>query len=293
MRRRSSIAAVALLAAGGLGVYGCQRLERGGRVTPIGVDEAVERYRDEAAATDATAATTAPATTTPATTAPATTAPTAPATTTPVTRAPVASATLPAPGVYVYVTSGFDAVDVLTGARHDYPEATTLTVTASGCGVRLRWDVAVERWDTRDWCLEGAGMRETAMVSYHEFFGVGGRHDYVCTGDARPLDADPGTTWSWTCVMGDTDTTAFEGVVVERTTLDVAGEPVAVSHVSVTAEVTGESSGQHAIEGWYRTTDGLPVLEVGSISTVQPTPLGDTNFTEEYSIALSSSVPIG
>lgn len=148
MRRRSSIAAVALLAAGGLGVYGCQRLERGGRVTPIGVDEAVERYRDEAAATDATAATTAPATTAPAMTAPATAAPAAPATTAPAT---TTSATPRRPRrAYVYVTSGFDAVDVLTGARHDYPAATTLTVTASGCGVRLRWDVAVERWDTRE-----------------------------------------------------------------------------------------------------------------------------------------------
>lgn len=47
---------------------------------------------------------------------------------------------LPEPGVYLYESSGFDSVDALTGARHDYPAQTTVTITTEGCGVRVRWE---------------------------------------------------------------------------------------------------------------------------------------------------------
>ena len=118
---------------------------------------------------------------------------------------------LVAPGVYQYATSGFDRVDRLTGARHDYPTITTITVVPYGCGVRLRWDVAVERWDSWDWCLDGDGLRQTGWVGYHEFFGTAGRNDYTCDGDPRPLDAPAGTTWAMTCRMADRTTAPSRG----------------------------------------------------------------------------------
>ena len=194
-------------------------------------------------------------------------------------------------GVYQYATSGFDGVDALTGARHDYPEITTITVVPYGCGVRVRWDIAVERWDSWDWCLDDDGLRQTGWVGYHEFFGTPGENDYTCDGDPRPLDAPAGTTWTMTCRMAERTTTSFTGTVIERTTLPVAGTEIPVLHLRYEVDVVGESTGHQSVEGWYRTTDGLPVREHLTITTQQDTVIGTTNFEETYAIDLLTPTP--
>jgi hypothetical protein len=281
-----------VVAAGG--VYAWHRLATGGKVTEVSVAEAVDRYREQIdATTTASPATTAP----PATTAsPATPAP--PATTAPTTAVePVTTTTTPvvhslvAPGVYQYATSGFDQVDALTGARHDYPKITTITVVPYGCGVRLRWDVAVERWDSWDWCLDGGDLRQTGWVAFHEFFGTAGRNDYTCDGDPRPLDASAGTTWAMTCRMTDRTTSSFTGTVIDRTTLTVAGTEIPVLHLRYEVDVVGESTGHQSVEGWYRTTDGLAVREQLTIATKQDTVVGTTSFDESYTIDLLTPTP--
>ena len=175
--------------------------------------------------------------------------------------------------------------------EHDYPNITTITVVPYGCGVRLRWDVAVERWDSWDWCLEGDALRQTGWVGYHEFFGTPGENDYTCDGEPRPLDPPAGTTWTMTCRMGDRTTTSFTGTVIERTTLTVAGTEIPVLHLRYDVDVVGESTGHQSVEGWYRTTDGLPVREQLTIATKQDTVIGTTNFDETYTIDLLTPTP--
>ncbi|HYN31695.1 MAG TPA: hypothetical protein VES40_03655, partial [Ilumatobacteraceae bacterium] len=256
--------------------YGGHRLTTGGQVTQVGVAEALDRYREQASESSP------PPTPTP-------TASAAVAAVTTSTAPPVG--TLVTPGVYQYATLGFDRVDVLTGARHDYPEVTTMTVVPFGCGVQLRWDVAVERWDSWDWCVEGNAIRTTGWVGYHEFFDTAGRNDYTCDGDARPLDAPAGTTWNMTCRVGDRTQSSFAGTVIGRTSLPVAGTDISVLHIRYDVDVTGESTGQQRIEGWYRITDGLPVREHLTTSTTQQTVIGATNFDEEYTIDLLTPTP--
>lgn len=268
------VAVVLALAA----VYAVNRLATGGEVTEVGVDEAIDRYREQ---------------TTPTISPPESVAPTTaggPATTVGATL-PAAVAALPTPGVYQYATSGFDRIDALTGAQHDYPAITTMTVTPEGCGVRVRWDVAVERWDTWDWCLDGTAIRQSGWVGYHEFFDTPGRNDYACEGDPRPLDAAAGTTWRMTCRMGDRTTSTFSGEVIERTSLTVAGNQIPVLHVRYEVEVVGESTGHQTVEGWYRIADGLPVREQLTISTTQDTVIGMTRFDEQYTIDLLTPTP--
>lgn len=265
------------------GAYVGHRLSTGGEVTEVGVDDALDRFREQAGAASTSVPTT-PADTIDAQTA---TEVDAPASTT--TEPAVGS--LPAPGVYQYATTGFDQIDALNGARHEYPAITTITVIPHDCGVRLRWDVAVERWDTWDWCLDGDAIRQSGWVGYHEFFGVAGRNDNTCDGDPRPLDAPTGTTWSMTCRMGDRTTSSFSGTVLDRTTLTVADRPVPVLHLRYDVDVVGESTGSQVVEGWYRTTDGLPVREQLTISTRQSTIIGTTNFDENYTIELLTPTP--
>jgi hypothetical protein len=266
-----------------VGAYVGHRLSTGGEVTEVGVDNALDRFREQLGATS----TSAPTPPTDSVDVPPATEMVASSSTTP----EPAGVSLPAPGVYQYATSGFDEIDALNGARHEYPAITTITVTPHECGVRLRWDVAVERWDTWDWCLDGDAIRQSGWVGYHEFFGVAGQNDNTCDGDARPLDAPTGTTWSMTCRMGDRTTSSFIGTVLDRTTLTVADISIPVLHLRYDVDVVGESTGTQVVEGWYRTTDGLPVREQLTISTRQSTVIGTTNFDETYTIELLTPTP--
>lgn len=288
MRRRTTALIVATAVIGIVGGYAAYRLETGGRVTEVDVADALERYREQTgpASTVATAASTAAPTT-----AAASTTSTATSTTTSITAPAPQPVSLPAPGVYQYATDGFDQIDTLGGARHDYPAITTLTVVPNGCGVQLRWDVAAERWNTWDWCLERDTIRQVGWFAYHEFFGIAGENAYVCDGDPRPLDAPAGSTWTMTCRMDDRTTSTFRATVVERTTLPVDGTGVPVLHVRYDVEVTGESNGTQEIESWYRTTDGLVVREQLATTTVQSTAIGDATFEEVYTIDLLTLTP--
>jgi hypothetical protein len=300
VKRRTAVIlgalAVLVVAAAG-GAYAWHRLATGGKVTEVGVAEALDRYREQIdATTTGPSATTVPAPTLTAATTEVdsvttlTTSPTTEIVTASTTNVPFVHS-LVAPGVYQYATRGFDRVDALTGARHDYPEITTITVVPFGCGVRLRWDVAVERWDSWDWCLDGSGLRQTGWVGYHEFFGTPGQNDYACDGDPRPLDAPAGTMWAMTCRMADRTATAVTGTVIERTTLMVAGTEIPVLRLRYEVDVVGESTGHQSVEGWYRTTDGLPVREHLTITTKQDTAVGTTNFDETYTIDLLTATP--
>lgn len=299
MKRRAVVVlGVTLMVLGAGGAYVGHRLATGGEVTEVGVAEAIDRYREQVGTTTNAPTSIAPTITVispvvTTTRAPSTTGPstTEVETATTTTTAPVAHA-LVAPGVYQYATRGFDQVDALTGARHDYPEITTMTVVPYDCGVRLRWDVAVERWDSWDWCLEGGGLRQPGWVGYHEFFGTPGRNDYACDGDPRPLDAPAGTTWQMMCRMADRTTTTFHGTVMGSTTLTVAGTVIPVLHLRYDVDVVGESTGRQTVEGWYRTTDGLPVREHLTIATKQDTVIGTTNFEEDYTIDLLTPTPL-
>jgi hypothetical protein len=287
------VVAVVLILIGG-GAYVLQRLASGGRVTELDIDAVVADFREDVATASAPPTSAPPTSTTPiapASTAPASTAPssTAPPSTT--STVPEAVPTLPAPGVYSYATTGYDQVDVLTGARHDYPELTTMTVIPHGCGVRLRWDVAVERWDSWDWCLEGRAIRLVAATTHHEFFGVAGVNEYHCAGAPRPLDAEPGTEWTTVCRVEDRDTSTMRATVLGRVTVTVEGEAVPALHVRYDVELAGVSTGTQTIEGWYRTADGLPLREIFAVNTVQDSPIGAAAFEERSSITLLSLTP--
>ena len=277
-KRTAIIIGVVVVIVGGAGVYVAKRLSAGGEVTEVGIERVLETFRATVSTTSTNPSTTVPPT-----------ASTDPSRTTTSTLPPPA---LPALGVYQYATTGFDAVDVLTGARHEYPAVTTITVTPEGCGVRLRWDVAVERWATWDWCLDGAAVRLDGWSGHHEFFDVAATNDYVCSGEPRPLDAEPGTTWQMVCRIEDRDTSTYTGTVMARTSVTIGGVAVPALHVRYDVVVEGVSTGTQTIEGWYRLTDGLPLRETTTTNTSQDTPVGRSGFEERSTIELMSLTPM-
>lgn len=198
---------------------------------------------------------------------------------------------LPTPGVYVYATTGRDSVDALTGAHHDYPATTTITVTPTACGVQQRWDVLEQRWEEWQRCAEGEGISEAGRANYDEFFGQSQTDTWVCSGDARPVAAAAGTTWTTTCT-GETSTDTFHGVVVGSESQQVGSSAVATMHVRVTI-TDGNPTDSQVIDTWYSAGTDLVVAQTSTAATSNDTAIGTVHYAETYEIRLTSLTPLG
>jgi hypothetical protein len=195
-------------------------------------------------------------------------------------------------GVYAYATTGFEEIDALTGARHDYPAETFITVTNTACGVRLRWDVLEERHEEKDLCRTEAGWVLASGTDYHEWFSVPEVREDVCDESSLyvPLTAVT-PPWTFSCASQDRGSD-YRGQVVGRETLVIDGEEADAVHVRLTYEDSGAGSGTATIDQWW--LDGTPLLlqEVASNSSLNSSAIGDVNYVESYEIVLRSLDPV-
>lgn len=205
--------------------------------------------------------------------------------------APEAELTLPEPGVYLYATEGEEQVDVLGGTTHTYPAQTTITVTATGCGVASRWDALAERWDERRTCLDERGEVMHSLASYHEFFGQPDRRDYECEGVVvHPPRAALGQTWEARC-SDATSTIRISSTFIDIQTLTVGGTQVEALHGRGTSTVSGSVRGTQSEEMWLDARTGLALRRVSTVDTEADSPLGAAHYHEEYEITLTSLTP--
>jgi hypothetical protein len=160
----------------------------------------------------------------------------------------------PAPGVYVYATSGSEGVSA--GVTHTYPAETTLTVVPAGCGLQLRWDALDERWMQWQLCSSAEGWRLQSIVDLHKFLHVADRQELACEADA--LLRAPG---SFTCSDEDTEQ-AWEVTPVGTETQQVGTETVEAQHVRATSRNTGPSRNEGTVDLWLHPETGLPVRVV-------------------------------
>lgn len=296
MRRGSTIAAVAAatMIAGTASVFVYLRAAP----TPLSVDDAIERFRSSRSSGG------------PATPEPSPPGPEAgersrasrgtvgrAASTPPPASAPPppeGADPLPAEGVYVYDTDGWEDVDVVGGQRHDYPERTTVTIRHDGCGLVERWDALEERWDERETCpRRGGGTWLRGFRSYHEFFRHGDMREFVCEEGsvASPASKRPGATFSGRCTSGTTEA-SYTGEVVGRDVLTVGGERVETLHVHVETEISGEQTGSSVRDVWGDPRTGLVVRERSKIVSHSQQPVfGQTRYREEYENKLTSLEP--
>ena len=75
---------------------------------------------------------------------------------------------------------GFEEIDALGGARHDYPTETFLTVQPGGCGTISRWTALAERWDSQELCAGSDGMVVASYDSFHQWFGRADLQQFSC-----------------------------------------------------------------------------------------------------------------
>ncbi len=208
------------------------------------------------------------------------------------TSAPAPSpAGTPAPGVYVYTTSGRESVDALGGDTHDYPNPFTTTVTATACGFDMTWAPLSGRSDTTHVCTDGAALRITAMENAHEFFRITQIERFTCDATTWWLPPPGTTSWTSTC-RSDTRTEIRTAHVVDREPVVVGGSTVAALHVHRDDVVTGDSTGTSATDLWLDATNGLLLREHSSVQTGNDTAIGHVTFHEDIELDLDSKEPL-
>lgn len=196
------------------------------------------------------------------------------------------------PGVYRYDTEGFEEVDALGGARHDYPATSTITYSRAGCGTEERWRPLEERVGVTVTCAGADGHEVRSTYQQREFFGQSQSETYACSPGSLvlPDDPRPGRTWRGSC-RSDDSTFTLDGRVVGLEDLVVGGTRVPVVHVTIRGTLTGSTRGSSDREVWFARADGLLVQAVASTDTDADTAGGTVRYRESYRLRLQSLTP--
>lgn len=213
----------------------------------------------------------------------ASTAPTAP----PVSRAPE-------PGVYVYDTSGYEEVDALGGARHDYPAETTITYTPSECGTLERWAPLTQRADSRLLCPAAAGDALQWFRTEREFFGqtVDFRFDCPANSIVRPTVPTPGKQISFTCRSENNDVSTASVTVHDPVPLTIADQTITAMHVELQSTSRGEGQARTAVDMLLHPETGLVLSRTVATDAQAPSAAGTASYTERYTIQIRSLEPL-
>ena len=220
-------------------------------------------------------------------------------TTTPVQREDIVATTAPgqaapgSPGVYRFVASGFEEIDALGGARHEYPAETFVTIEATDCGYLVRWDALVERWTEWELCTTGDGFELASLTSFHRWFGQSNLEPYSCDPGALliPTDAAAGVS-TFACTLDSTVET-YTREVVATETIEVAGTPATAIHVRLHSEIEGTTNGTAVLDLWWLEGEPLPVRFLIERDNVTEAAVGAVAYTERFEITAASLFPEG
>jgi hypothetical protein len=190
------------------------------------------------------------------------------------------------PGIYTYRTEGFETVDALGGARHDYPESTVMVISTTACGVTVRWQAIEERWVEWEHC--GSDLTVTATREFHEWFGVPDLESERCD-DPRPILEDVDAV---VCRAGEAIET-YRVEVVGTEVLSAGGDAIEVVHVRRTSEVSGRSQGVATVDEWRVPGTALVVRYEAVTENVTASPVGDVTYREEVVLQLRDLEPTG
>lgn len=219
------------------------------------------------------------------------------------TLAPVQVPMPPAEGVYRYVTSGSESVDILTGSTHVYPAETTLSVRHTDCGALLTWTALKERSDTWGICMTPEGIvwqGDGVAVWHHEFFGQDERTPTYCPDHVLMLPSgyadDPAAgTWaptSMTCVCDDRDWPAtWDLLGVEERVVD--GVAVQAVHVRLTITWRSGEFYEDSVIDYWLDRSGLPLsMSSTKVTRTDSGVIGAVTYREQFTADLVSLTPL-
>lgn len=200
----------------------------------------------------------------------------------------------PESGVYVYDTSGYEEVDALGGARHDYPAETTITYTTSECGTVERWAPLTQRADSRLLCPAAAGDALQWFRTEREFFGqtVDFRFDCPANSVVRPTAPTPGEQFSFTCRSRKNDVSTITVTVHDPVPFAVGNQTITAVHVELHSTSRGDGQARTAVDMLLHPETGLVLSRTVATDAEAPSAAGTSSYTERYTIRLRSLEPL-
>lgn len=190
---------------------------------------------------------------------------------------------------YVYTTTGYEQVDALGGARHDYPAETYVSRRPGGCGTIFRWDALAERFAESEIC-DG---RLASERSFHRWFGQDDDELSECDGDNYWVPPDDTViSWSYTCTSPQSSSEyAVELQGIE--TLTIGGRSIDTYHLTVTSTTgNGRTTGTKTSDVWRALDGGLPVREAWIDDSTTESPIGPINYEERVDVRVASLEPL-
>jgi len=192
---------------------------------------------------------------------------------------------LPQPGVYRYSTTGEESIKSVVSASHNYPAESAITITRAGCGVRMEWAPLRERSEYLEVCRIDGRLVLVGYGGAHEFFGLRNEHFVKC----------PSQTWliPTSDEVDDTKVVCEGGDLVhDRTTISVNATEVLIDGKRIDGFVvktefaaTGTFNGA-TIRTMTFDEDGMLLSWSDVVDGFSKTPIGDADYTEEFSLAL-------
>jgi hypothetical protein len=190
-------------------------------------------------------------------------------------------------GVYLYDTTGSESLDVLGGVTHRYPAATTIALTRTSCGARLRWQPLTERSTTWVLCLTPRGIVERSSDEVHDFFGKVDRTSYHCTNSRG----------TFTCVSPHGREL---GVAVDlgRETIAVGDTRIGAVHIRTTAQISGGDRGTETVDWWLAPNSAAPSgaapvrISFSSRTSRKEPIIGAAHYREHAELRLASLEPL-
>jgi hypothetical protein len=202
----------------------------------------------------------------------------------------------PEAGTYTYTGSGRESVSALGGSEHVFPEEIAVVVTLDdedSCEWTSNVVYVKQHIEERDFCTRDGKVYDRGFTREIEFFNQVQETEYECGQDAIRLDADaePGSTWSWTCTQDEgAAKSAYTLTFVGTETMTIGGEEVETWRSKVVSKQSGDTVGSDTSEYWL-TESGLPVKWTADLKVTTQSVLGETEFREKLAYTLTSLVP--
>jgi hypothetical protein len=200
---------------------------------------------------------------------------------------------LPAPGVYVYKTSGSEKLS-LAGISRSFPTASHMIVTDGTCS-SMDWVPLVQHTEGVVVCRQSDGALTMSQASSDESIaGVSTTQVAHCSDTSYFIPPDPhaGQRWSGVChSTGQVD--KVSGEVIGMTTVTVNGHTVPALHTRIDTSVSGNATGTDPTDYWVSPETGLIYRQREEVSVSQAIgPLGSVHYTEQMAISMSSLLPL-
>ena len=178
---------------------------------------------------------------------------------------------LPAPGVYLYRTTGGEGLSLM-GVQRSFPSTTSMIVAEGRCAT-VSWVPLTQHTESTTLCggTDGA-LSVPRLVTDESIAGTTTTSTVRCPATAYllPPAAHPGQRWGATCSLtSPAEKVSMAGVASGPATVVVGGHRVAVEHTRFTLSFHGTAGGTNPTDFWIVPSSGLIVRERESVGMTQ------------------------